>query len=72
MVGVVVESKARSLILGCAITSVCLQVPDDILENVTAQIPQVKPVPRRLDEFTEEEKSKFPKVFEPPTELLVK
>jgi len=48
------------------------EVPDDILENVTAQIPQVKPVPRRLDEFTEEEKSKFPKVFEPPTELLVK
>ena len=35
------------------------------MRNVTAQIPQLRPVPRTLDDYTEEEKSNFPKVFEP-------
>ena len=42
------------------------------MENVTAQIPQVKPVPKKLTDFTEEEKLMFPKVFEHSENFLKK
>jgi len=41
------------------------EVPEDILQNITAQIPQVRPVPKKLTEYTEDEKEAFPKLFEP-------
>ena len=42
------------------------------MKNVTSQIPQVKPVPKKLSDFTEEERQNFPKVFDYPENLLKK
>jgi len=40
------------------------KVPAELLENVTNQISPVRPVPKRLDQYTEEEKQEFPKLFD--------
>ena len=48
------------------------QVPEEIMKNVTSQIPQVKPVPKKLSDYTEEEVQNFPKVFDYPENLLKK
>ena len=48
------------------------QVPEEIMKNVTSQIPQVKPVPKKLSDYTEEEMQNFPKVFDYPENLLKK
>ena len=47
-----------------------IQVPEEIMKNVTSQIPQVKPVPKKLSDYTEEEVQNFPKVFDYPENLL--
>ena len=39
-------------------------IPEDILKNITGQIRQIMPVPRRLDEFSPEERAQFPRLFE--------
>ena len=41
-----------------------LQVPEELLDNVTNQIPGVRPVPKTLDDYTEEEREQFPKMFD--------
>jgi hypothetical protein len=41
-----------------------VKVPEDIMENITAQIPQVKPVPKKLTDYSEAEKENFPRLFE--------
>ena len=48
------------------------EVPDDIMENITAQIPQVKPVPKKLTDYTEAEKEAFPKLFKPSENFVRK
>ena len=48
------------------------KVPDELLDNVTGQIPQIRPVPKRLDEFTPEEIQQFPKLWELPKDYAVK
>ena len=48
------------------------KVPKEILDNITSQIPQVKPVPKRLTEYSEAEKEKFPKLFEPSKDFVRK
>ena len=40
-----------------------VQVPEDILSNVTAQIPQLRAVPKTLNDYSEGEKENFPHVF---------
>ena len=40
-----------------------MQVPEDILSNVTAQIPQLRAVPKTLNDYSEGEKENFPHVF---------
>ncbi|XP_021363164.1 39S ribosomal protein L13, mitochondrial-like [Mizuhopecten yessoensis] len=47
-------------------------VPDDILANVCDQIKQIQPVPKRLDQYTEEEIRNFPKLFDWPEEYIHK
>ncbi|KAK7502199.1 hypothetical protein BaRGS_00006563 [Batillaria attramentaria] len=39
-------------------------VPDEIMENISDQIRQVQEIPKRLDEYTEEEIQEFPKLFD--------
>lgn len=40
------------------------KVPEEIMENISDQIRQVQEMPKRLDEFNEEEIEKFPKLFD--------
>lgn len=40
------------------------KIPDEILENVSDQIRQVQPVAKRLDQYSEEEVTEFPKFFD--------
>lgn len=47
------------------------KVPDDIMENITHEIRQLRPVPTRLDKIPEVEKS-FPKVMDYPTEYVIR
>lgn len=48
------------------------EVPEEIMKNVTSQIPQVKPIPKKLSDYTDEEMQSFPKVFDYPENLLKK
>lgn len=42
------------------------KIPKDIAENICSQIRQLRPVPKRLKEYTQEELDNFPKLFEWP------
>ncbi|KOB72364.1 Leukotriene A4 hydrolase, partial [Operophtera brumata] len=48
------------------------KIPENILENVSNQIRQLKQVPTRLDHIPEEEVQKFPKVMEYPEDYVLK
>lgn len=48
------------------------QIPEDILQNVTNQIRQLRLVPTRLDHIPEEEVKNFPKVMEYPEDYVLK
>ncbi|ELU04557.1 hypothetical protein CAPTEDRAFT_159961 [Capitella teleta] len=47
------------------------ELPEDILRNVSSQIQQVMPVPKRLDEFSAEERKAFPQLFEWPKDYIM-
>lgn len=47
-------------------------VPKEILENVTNQIRQLRPVPQRLDQIDVNFVKSFPKVMDPPKDYLPK
>lgn len=53
--------RYSALIVGSIFTQ---NVPDEILKNVTGQIRQVQAIPKRLDEYTAEERAEFPRLFE--------
>ena len=46
-------------------------VPNEIMINVSNQIEQMRNVPKKLDEHTQEEIDEFPKLWEPPKDYLV-
>ncbi|CAH0764240.1 unnamed protein product [Diatraea saccharalis] len=48
------------------------KVPDDVLQNVSNQIRQLRPVPTRLDHIPEEEVQNFPKVMDYPEDYVLK
>ncbi|XP_019497680.1 PREDICTED: 39S ribosomal protein L13, mitochondrial isoform X1 [Hipposideros armiger] len=41
-------------------------IPEDILKNLVEELPQPRKVPRRLDEYTQEEVEAFPRLWSPP------
>ncbi|CAH1774339.1 unnamed protein product [Owenia fusiformis] len=45
-------------------------VPEEILKNVSGQIPQVFPIPKSLEEYTMEERENFPRLIEWPEEYV--
>ncbi len=47
-------------------------VPEEIMANVTSQMPQPRPVPKKLEEFSAEEVEEFPKLWEYPEEYVIK
>ncbi|KAF3822728.1 hypothetical protein GH733_008102 [Mirounga leonina] len=40
-------------------------IPEDIRKNLVEELPQPRKVPRRLDEYTQEEIEAFPRVWSP-------
>ncbi|GLG93419.1 39S ribosomal protein L13, mitochondrial [Gryllus bimaculatus] len=46
-------------------------VPKEILENVTNQIRRPRLIPKRLDEYSEEEVEKFPKLIDYPEDYVI-
>lgn len=47
-------------------------VPAEILENVTNQLKQSRPIPQRLDHIDEETVKKFPKVMDYPKDYVLR
>jgi len=47
------------------------QVPEDILENVSHQIPGVRPVPKSIKDYSDQEKEEFPKLFDYKENFIV-
>lgn len=47
-------------------------VPKEILENVTNQIRQLRPVPQRLDKMNPDVVKNFPKIMDYPAEFVPK
>lgn len=46
-------------------------VPEDILKNITGQIHQVMPVPKQLNEYSKEDREKFPRLFDWPKDHVI-
>lgn len=48
------------------------KVPSKLLKNVSNQIQQLTPTPKRLDHYTNEEVQEFPKIIDLPTDYIMK
>ena len=46
------------------------KVPEELMANVTSQIAPVRPVPRKLTDYSEKEIKDFPKLFEYPKDFV--
>ena len=47
-------------------------IPDEIKQNITNQIRQLRSVPERLDKYTEKEVQEFPKIMEYPKDYVLR
>nr|XP_046192693.1 39S ribosomal protein L13, mitochondrial isoform X1 [Oncorhynchus gorbuscha] len=47
-------------------------LPEDILLNLTEELPQPREIPRRLNEYSQEEREAFPTVWTPPEDYRMK
>lgn len=47
-------------------------IPNELLANVSNQIRQLRPVPKRLDHYSEEERNACPKIFDYPSDYIVR
>ncbi|XP_065561539.1 large ribosomal subunit protein uL13m-like [Artemia franciscana] len=47
-------------------------VPPEVMSNVSSQIPQLRRVPKRLTEFSEEEIRNYPKLFDYPKNYIIR
>lgn len=47
-------------------------VPENILQNISNQIRQQRLPPKRLDEYTEEERTTFPKIIDYPKDYILR
>jgi len=48
------------------------EIPTDIKASITGQIRPLRPVPKRLTEYSPEEVESFPKVFDFPNEYILR
>ncbi|XP_044735180.1 39S ribosomal protein L13, mitochondrial [Chrysoperla carnea] len=48
------------------------KVPTDILENISNQLRQLRPVPKRLDKYSPDEVEKFPKIMNWPSDYILR
>lgn len=47
-------------------------VPSNLMGNVSNQIPQIRPMPKRLDHYSEQEVKEFPKIIDYPEDYVLK
>lgn len=47
-------------------------VPESLMKNVSNQIRQIRPKPKRLDHFAEDEVKKFPQIIDYPKDYVVR
>lgn len=47
------------------------EAPTEIMENVTNQLRQIRPVPKRLDDIDEEKVKNYPKIMEYPKDYII-
>ncbi|CAG00017.1 unnamed protein product [Tetraodon nigroviridis] len=47
-------------------------LPDDVLANLTEELPQPREIPRKLSEYTQEEMDAFPRLWTPPQDYKMK
>ncbi|XP_013788708.1 39S ribosomal protein L13, mitochondrial-like [Limulus polyphemus] len=47
------------------------KIPQELMENISDHMKQLRPVPKALHEYTEEEIKNFPKVFEWPEDYVL-
>uniref|UniRef100_A0A8C8CKY0 Large ribosomal subunit protein uL13m n=1 Tax=Oncorhynchus tshawytscha TaxID=74940 RepID=A0A8C8CKY0_ONCTS len=47
-------------------------LPEDILLNLTEELPQPREIPRRLNEYSQEEREAFPTLWTPPEDYRMK
>ncbi|KAK9960672.1 hypothetical protein ABG768_008516 [Culter alburnus] len=47
-------------------------LPEDILKNLTEELPQPREIPRKLSEYTQEERDTFPMLWTPPEDYKMK
>lgn len=48
------------------------KVPEDLLANVSNQIRQIRPVPKRLDHYPEDEVKTYPKIIDYPKDYVLR
>lgn len=48
------------------------KVPEEIKQNITSAIPRLREVPVRLDSHSEEYVKKFPKIWDYPSDYIVR
>lgn len=47
-------------------------IPEEILQNLVEELPQPRVVPKRLDEYTQQEIDAFPRLWIPPEDFRMK
>lgn len=47
-------------------------IPGDIKANISGQIRPLRPIPKRLSEYTKEEIDSFPKMYDYPKDYVLK
>ncbi|CAH0551656.1 unnamed protein product [Brassicogethes aeneus] len=47
-------------------------VPEELMKNVSNQIRGIKPVPKRLDHYSEQEVKEFPKIIDYPKDYVLR
>lgn len=47
-------------------------VPEDLLKNVSNQIKQLRPIPKRLDHYKEEEVKEYPQIIDYPKDYVLR
>lgn len=48
------------------------EIPEEIKKNISGQIRPLRPVPKRLQEYNEEEIRTFPKLFDYPKDYILR
>jgi len=46
-------------------------VPEEVMENITNQIPPLRPIPKTLGSYSKEEIEKYPKIIDYPEDFIL-